>query len=95
MDDYVTTNSLVHVFALESYMVFSHGLAVTSVIVTMVLRLSLGLSRGCGLGFRSLDLLVITNHNHYIATLVYKWAVKNLKKNITRKAFSGYVLLSF
>ena len=74
-------------------MVFSRGFAVTLVIVTMVLRLNLGFSHGCGLGFRSLDLLVITNHNYYIATLVYKWAVKNLKKNITRKAFLGLELL--
>ena len=74
-------------------MVFSHGFAVTLVMATMVLRLILGLAMVVVLVLRSLDLLVITNHNYYIATLVYKWAVKNLKKNITRKAFSGLELL--
>ena len=58
----------------------SLGFAMTLVMDTMVLRLILGLSHGCGLGLRSLDLLVLLNHNYNLVTLVYKWAVKNLKK---------------
>ena len=49
-------------------------------LATMILRLILGFSHGCGLGFRSLDHLVLLNHNYNLVTLVYKWAVKNLKK---------------
>ena len=52
MDVYVAINSLVYVFDLESHKVFSRGLAVALVIATMVLRLILGLSHGCGLGFK-------------------------------------------
>jgi hypothetical protein len=53
-------------FGLESLKV----LAVALVIVSMVLRLNLGFSHGCGLGFRSLDLLVLVKHNYNIVTLV-------------------------
>ena len=52
MVDYVITNTLVHVFDLENHKVFSRGFAVTLVIATMVLRLILGLSHCCGLGFK-------------------------------------------
>ena len=59
---------------------FSHGLAVTFGHCSMVLRLNLGFSHGCGLEYRSLDLLVLLNHNYYIVTFVCKIAVKKLKK---------------
>lgn len=74
-------------------MVFSHGFAVTLVMATMVLRLILGLAMVVVLVLSSLDLLVIHNHNHFIVIWYLKRAVKNLKKNITRYAFSGLELL--
>ena len=74
---------------------FSHGFAMTFGHCSMVLRLNLDFSHGCGLGFRSLDLLVLLNHNHYIVTLVYKIAVKKLKKISFVIGFSGYVHLRF
>ena len=39
-------------FGLESLKVYSRGLAVALVMATMVLILSLGLSHGCGIGFK-------------------------------------------
>lgn len=59
---------------------FSHRLAMTFGHCSMVLRLNLGSSHGCGLESRSLDLLVLLNHNYNIVTLIYKIAVKKLKK---------------
>ena len=61
-------------------MVFSHGFAVTLVMATMVLRLILGLAMVVVLVLRSLDFLILLNHNYNLVTLVYKWAVKKLKK---------------
>ena len=66
----VFDNIYISFLIFKSYMVFSRGFAVTFVIVTMVLKLNLGFSHGCDIGFRSLDLLVLVNHNYNIVTLV-------------------------
>ena len=50
---------------------FSHGKAMTFGHCSKVLRLNLGSSHGCGLEFRSLDLLVILNHNQIIVIWVF------------------------
>jgi hypothetical protein len=71
------------------YMVLSHGFAMTLVIVTMVLRLNLGLSHGCGLGFRSLDLLISFNHNYYMVIWSKNGLLRNWRKISLEKRFQG------